>query len=141
MKGVITYLNFDGNCRQAMEFYQRCFGAELFLMRYSEAPGDWPREAGDRVLHSTLSKGHAFLMGVDVVPGAPFQTGNNFSVLIHCESFQETAGLFTALGENGKVTVPLQETFWAARYGMLTDQFGITWVFNLEKPGQSGPRP
>ena len=134
MKDVVTYLSFDGNCREAMEFYQRCFEAELFLMRYSEAPGDWPREAADRVLHSTLSKGHAFLMGVDIVPGAPFQQGNNFSVMIQCESLHEIERLFTALGENGKVTVPLQETFWAVRYGMLVDRFGVTWVFNLGKP-------
>jgi len=137
MKDVITYLNFDGNCCEAMTFYQDCFEAELFLMRYSEAPGDWPKETRDRVLHSTLSKGSAFLMGADVMPGAPFQRGNNFSVIIHCESLPEIERLFMALGENGRVTMPLQETFWAGRFGMLTDQFGVNWLFNLEKPGSA----
>jgi PhnB protein len=70
------------------------------------------------------------------MPGMPFQQGNNFSININCESLEETDRLFTALGENGKVKMPLQETFWAASFGMLTDQFGIHWMFNFEKPHQ-----
>ena len=140
MKQVIAFLNFDGNCREAMEFYRKCFEADLFLLPYSEAPGDlhWvTEETKDRVLHSTLTRGSTtILMAADTLPGAPFQQGNGFSVMLRCESLQEIDTLFTALGENGKITVPLQDTFWAPRFGMLTDRFGINWMFNLEQPQQ-----
>jgi len=66
----------------------------------------------------------------------PFKQGNNFSICINCESLQELERLFTALGERGKVTMPLQDRFWGARFGMLTDQFGINWMFNFEQAKQ-----
>lgn len=139
MKDVVTYLAFDGNCREAMEFYRTCFQAELYLMPFSKAPLelDLPkqaRQAGDRIMHSTLRKGSRLLMASDTVPGAPFQSGNNFSVCLHCESLQETEELFLALGAGGEVTMPLQDTFWNARFGSLTDRFGIQWMFNFERP-------
>jgi len=77
------------------------------------------------------------LMASDTMPGMPFQQGNNFSVSVSCESLQEIERLFTAIGVNGKVTMQLQDTFWGARFGMLTDQFGIHWMFNFEHPEKS----
>jgi PhnB protein len=140
MKEIVTFLNFDGNCREAMEFYKTCFAAEVFLLRYSEAPGDFPwvtEETKDKIMHSSLTKGSlTILMGADTISSRPFQQGNNFSVTIHCESLQEIDALFTALGDNGEITMPLQETFWATRFGMLTDRFGIRWMLNLGKPQQ-----
>jgi PhnB protein len=134
MKEISTYLTFDGSCREAMKFYAKCLGAELQLMPFSEGPGEVPKEAGDRILHAKLTKGLAVLMASDTMPGMPLQRGNNFSVSINCESLQEIEELFTALGEKGKVSMPLQDAFWGARFGMLTDQFGINWMFNFEKP-------
>jgi PhnB protein len=140
MKEVVTFLNFDGDCREAVEFYKKCFGAELFLMTYGEAPGDPAWKAGDvkdRILHSGLTKGSTtILMAADVMPGAGARQYNGFGVAIQCESLPEIDALFAALSENGKVTMPLQETFWADRFGMLTDQFGICWMVNLGKPPQ-----
>ncbi len=140
MKEVVTFLNFDGNCREAMEFYKKCFDAELFLLPYGEAPGDpaWKAEAQkDKILHSGLTKGSlTILLAADVMPGAGARQYNGFGVAIQCESVPEIDALFAALGENGEVTMPLQETFWAARFGMLTDQFGIHWMLNLGKPPQ-----
>ena len=140
MNEVVTFLNFDGNCREAMEFYKKCFDAELFLLPYSEAPGDLPwvtEETKGKIMHSTLTKGSlTILMGADTISGRPFQQGNSFSVTIHCESVGEIDALFAALGEGGNVTMPLQETFWATRFGMLTDRFGIRWMLNLGKPPQ-----
>jgi PhnB protein len=136
---VVTYLNFDGNCRQAMEFYRTCFGADLYLLTFSEAPIELPGEAadvGERIMHATLTKGSRLLMAADTWPGMPFQQGNNVSVFIECGSLQEIEGLFTALGENGKVTMPLQDTFWGARFGTLTDQFGIHWMFDFSHSKQ-----
>ena len=136
MKEIITYLNFDGNTREAMKFYERCLGGELYIMPFSEAPGDFPKEAKDRIMHATLRNGSAVLMASDTMPGMPFKQGNNFSICISPESLDETDRLFAALGEKGKVTMPLQETFWGARFGMVTDQFGINWMLNFEKPKQ-----
>jgi PhnB protein len=120
-----------------MEFYKQCFGAELFLLPHSEAPVDLPKEAKDakdRIMHSTLTKGSSLLMAADTIPGTPLQQSNNFSVVIQWDSLEETERLFTALGEGGKVTMPLQDTFWGARFGTLTDQFGISWMFNFAHP-------
>jgi PhnB protein len=72
-------------------------------------------------------------MASDTMPGMPFAQGNNFSVTIDCESVEEIDRCFAALSEKGKVTMPLQKTFWAPRFGMLTDRFGINWMLNLEE--------
>ncbi|HEY6390281.1 MAG TPA: VOC family protein [Bryobacteraceae bacterium] len=136
MKEITAYLNFDGNCREAMTFYKKCFGAELYLKPFSEAPFDSPPDAKEKIMHATLTKGHTLLMASDTMPGMNFQQGNNFALNISCESLQEIEGLFAALGEQGEVAMPLQETFWAARFGVLKDQFGISWIFNFEKPNQ-----
>src|SRR5207244_3584521 len=131
---VITYLTFNGNCREAMKFYERCFGGELYLMPFSETPGDFPPEAKDRIMHATVAKdGKPIVMASDTMPGQPLQQGNNFSICITPDDPEELERLFTAVGEKGKITMPLQDTFWGARFGMLTDQFGINWMFNFEK--------
>jgi len=137
MKEIVTYLNFDGNCREAMTFYGKCLGCELHLTPFSEMPGDFPKEAKDRIMHARLTKGPApILMASDTMPGMPFQQGNNVWVSVHCESLSEIERFFTALGEKGSVRMPLQDTSWSARFGMLTDQFGIHWMFNFEQPKQ-----
>lgn len=134
MKELATYLTFDGNAREAMTFYAECLGAELNLVPFSQAPFDCPAEAKDRILHARLSKGPIVLMASDAMPGMPFQQGNNFSVSIAPESLDETEQLFAALSRNGKVTMPLADAFWGARFGMLTDRFGVNWMINFELP-------
>jgi PhnB protein len=137
MKEFTTYLIFDGNCRDAMTFYKKCLDAELNIIPFSQAPTPMPADAGERTMHARLSKGTGAIMASDNMPGMPFTLGNNFSISIDCDTAEEIDKLFNALGENGKVTMPLQKTFWAARFGMLTDQFGINWMFNLNEPGQA----
>ena len=140
MKDANTYLTFNGNCRDAMKFYADCLGAELQLMPFGEAPGPdgkpFAQEFRDRIMHARLSKGKVTLMASDTMPGMPFQAGNNFSIALDCESGQEVDNLFNALSQSGKVSMPPQETFWTGRFGMLTDQFGINWMFNFDKPQQ-----
>jgi PhnB protein len=137
MKSTNTYLTFDGNCREAMTFYAKCLSGELNLMPFSAAPFDSPPEAKDRIVHARLTKGPFLLMASDTMPGHPFTQGNNFSISIECESLEETQKLFSALGESGKVTMPLQDTFWEAHFGMITDKFGVNWMFNFTKPKQA----
>ena len=133
MKEIITCLNFDGNCREAMTFYGKCLEAELYLMPFSEAACDSPKDAKDMIAHARPTKEAPILMASDAMPGMPFTQGNNFWVNINCESLPEIERLFTALGEKGKVVMPLQDMFWGAHFGMLTDQFGINWMFNYER--------
>lgn len=134
MKEITPYLMFDGNCSKAMTFYKECLGAELHLMPYSAAPGDHPKEGGDRTMHARLQKGSLALMASDTPPGMPSKQGDNFSVTIACDSVEEIEKLFAAFSQNGKVTMPLDDVFWGARFGMLTDQFGINWMFNFDYP-------
>jgi PhnB protein len=139
MTGTNTYLFFNGDCREAMQFYKECFGGELFLMTYGEAPESGmkiPAEAKGRVMHAGLKVGSTMLMASDVLPGMPFQQGTNFNVNVDCETPEEVDRLLAALGKGGKITMPAAETFWAKRFGGLIDRFGIGWMLNKMKPMQ-----
>ena len=137
MRAFHTYLNFDGNTREAMTFYQKCLDARLSLQTFRDAKMDVPKGAEDRIVHARLEKGDAILMASDTQPGMPFTPGNNFSISIACDSAAEIEKFFTAFGAGGRVTMPLQDTFWNARFGMLTDRFGVNWMFNYELPKKS----
>jgi PhnB protein len=144
VKEITSYLNFDGNCREAMTFYQKCLGAELHIMAFSDvppAPGQppIPKEAKDRIMHARLAKGSTVLMASDTMPGMgqPIQQGNNFWLALNCENAQEVDKFFAEMGDKGKPVMPPQETFWANRFAMVTDKFGVNWMFNFGKPQPS----
>jgi PhnB protein len=134
MKGTQPYLNFDGQARDAMTFYQHALGGKLDLMTFGDAhiPGVEGHE--NRVMHARLETGPLVLMASDTMPGHPFTKGNNFHINIDCSSNDEQDKLFAALSEGGKVTMPLADQFWGARFGMLTDRYGVSWMFNSELP-------
>lgn len=134
MKALNTYLNFDGNAREAMEFYKACLGAQLDIITFGESPMQAPPGSEKRVMHARLSIGALTLMASDTMPGMPFQPGTNYSLALECDSTQEVDRIFAALSAGGKVTMPVQETFWATRFGMLTDKFGVSWMLDLAKP-------
>lgn len=134
MKEINAYLIFNGNCREAMTFYKKCLGSDLHLITFADMGGNIPPEAKDRIAHARITKGAAVLMASDNMPGMPFSAGNNYFVCVQCESVQETDQLFAALSEKGNATQPPQETPWAFRFAMFTDQFGINWMLNFEKP-------
>jgi len=136
MKALNTYLTFDGNTREAMTFYHKCLGGDLQMFTFGESPMPCPDADKNRVMHACVANGPHILMASDTMPGMPFTPGNNYSISINCDSPEEAGKLFNALSEKAKINMPLQETFWAARFGMLTDQFGINWMFNYEKPKQ-----
>ncbi len=131
MKEIVPFLNFDGDCRSAMEFYKECFAADLFLLPYAEAPGEIRGSDPDRILHATLSKGATILMAADIMPGQRAAKDSNVAVMLQCESRDEIDSLFGSLGNGGTVTMALQDTFWGARFGTLTDRFGVKWMFNF----------
>jgi PhnB protein len=133
MQATNTYLIFDGNCRDAMQFYAKNLGGDLQLMPFSDSPAPCPPEAKDRIMHARLTKGSAVLMASDNMPGIPYSKGDNFMINIPCENEAEINKLFSAFSDGAKkITMPLQQTFWATRFGMLVDKFGIGWMFNLE---------
>jgi PhnB protein len=117
-----------------MEFYKEALGGELHIAPFSETPHEFPPEHRNRVMHANLAWGSHVLMASDTMPGMPLHQGNNYSVCIQCESAGEIERFFAALSKKGEVTMPLSDTFWGARFGMLKDRFGIQWMFNFEKP-------
>ena len=135
MIGVQPYLNFNGNCEEAINFYKDALGGEiLFIQRYGESP---MKGMGDdnNVMHCTLKIGDTHIMGCDNPEGQSATSGSNISLAYGLDDPAAAETMFERLADGGNVTMPLQETFWADRFGMLTDKFGINWMFNCEKKG------
>ena len=117
-----------------MTFYGRCLAGEPSFTPFSAGPPEvsaQAKNAPDRILHAELTSEPVVLMASDTLPGMDFQQGNNFSICLDCESQAEMDKVFTALSENGEVTMPLHDAFWGGRFGMLTDQYGISWMFSF----------
>ena len=135
MLGMKPYINFPGNCEEAINFYQQVMGAELlFIQRFGESPmkGAAP---DDKVMHCTLKIGNSSFMACDNMSDEhPLTIGNNISLAIGTNDVPQAEKMFKSLADGGKVLMEMQETFWAERFGMLTDKFGINWMFNVEKP-------
>jgi PhnB protein len=132
---VNTYLGFDGNCAAAFKFYEKVLGGKiLMVMSYGDMSGssDMPADVKARIAHTRMQLGDKLLMGSDSPPGR-FEQPKGFHVNIGVNDPAQADRLFAALAENGTVTMPIQETFWAARFGMLVDQFGTPWMINCEK--------
>lgn len=131
-----TYLTFDGNCREAFEFYRSVFGTEfVVLTTFAEAPEDMevPEAHKDKVMHVTLPVGSSVLMGSDNDPsGPPVVVGNNFSISVDIEGRQESDDLIGKLSDGGTVTMPMQETFWGSYFGTCTDKFGVNWMVSCD---------
>lgn len=133
MKPIAPYLFFDGNCREAMNFYKQCFGGTLDLITYADAP---PQKAPahsekDKIMHSSLRKGDFSIMASDNPKSTPV-VGDNIHLSIDCQTIPEVQALFKAMSQGGTITMPLADTFWGSHFGMLIDKFGIYWMFNVE---------
>lgn len=128
------HLTFNGDCEAAFRLYEKCLGGTAMIMRYEgtplarTVPSDWQK----KILHATLTVGNYLLQGVDVLPGQ-YEKPRGFSVMLNIPSPEEAERIFNALSDNGSVEMPLQETFWALRFGTLIDQFGIPWTINSGK--------
>ena len=131
-----TQLNFDGNCRAAFEYYAKCLGGKITLaMTYGESPMAAQVPAGDhgKIMHAALEIGGQLLTGADV-PAGRYGKPQGFDVLLSLENADEAERIFQALEDGGSVQMPMQQTFWALRFGMVTDRFGIPWMVNCGKP-------
>lgn len=134
---IDVYLTFNGNCREAAEFYAEVFKTEKpEIMTFGESPQSpdyvLPEEAKDLVLHTRLNINGSNVMFSDTFPGSPFVAGNNISLALVSKEEDMVKSAFNALKEGGKVSMDLQETFWSKCYGSLRDKFGIEWQFSHE---------
>lgn len=128
-----AYLTFNGQCEAAFTFYHRVLGGELTpFSRFGESPVATDEASKNRVMHVTLTFESNVLMGSDTMPGQPLTEGTNISLSLNIPQIMDMERLFKALAEGGSITMPLQDTFWGARFGMLRDQFGINWMFNCD---------
>lgn len=130
------YLAFNGNCAEAFKFYERLLGGKIVMMMThagSPAAEHTPSEWQDKIMHARLTIGDQVLMGSDAPPQYQ-QTPQGFSVSIQIDDPEEGERIFNGLAENGTVKMPFQQTFWAARFGMCIDRFGVPWMVNCENP-------
>lgn len=128
------YLGFDGNCREAFEFYEKTLGGKILMMlTQGESPvaADLPAEDHARIMHARLELNGQLLMGGDSPQGASANKG--FRVNISVDTPEQAEQFFAALSEGGSVQMPIEKTFWAVRFGMLTDKFGVPWMINCEQ--------
>lgn len=145
MTTLNTYLTFDGNCENAFNFYRSVFGGEFgHVGRFSDMPSDpnYPvaDEYRNHIMHISLpiSK-NCILMGSDTAGhGGPLTVGNNFSLFIRTDSKEKADNFFTQLSEKGKVTMPMEKTFWGDYHGMVSDRFGINWMISFTEEAQNG---
>lgn len=140
MASVNIYLTFNGNCEEAFNFYKSVFGGEFaFVGRFKDMPADpnhppIPDSEKNKLMHISLpvSK-ETVLMGSDSSEAfGKVTVGTNFSISVNTSSEEEARKIFNGLAAGGKVTMPLDKTFWAPLFGMLTDKFGIQWMMSLE---------
>jgi PhnB protein len=134
------YLNFNGNTEEAFNFYKSVFGGEFtMLMRFRDVPGNenMPADVLDKIMHIALPIGNGnMLMATDSLEslGQKLVVGNNHYFMLGVDSKEEADNLFAKLSVDGKIEMPLQDTFWGDYYGSFTDQFGIQWMIDYEYP-------
>lgn len=133
MDAIVPYLNFNGNAVDALAFYAKAFdGKVLFQQTFGESPmaDQTPEELKTKIMHATFQAGDLTFMASDCMPGQEVSSGTNTSLSLNFKSVADIDKTFAALSGGATVTMPLQDTFWGAKFGMLTDKFGINWMFN-----------
>jgi PhnB protein len=141
-----AYLNFNGNAAEALKFYERHLGARVeYSMTYGEAPPmgepnpdqpgcagtDFPRDWDGKIMHARMTLGNTIVMVSDAPPGM-YKPAQGIEMTLNVDDPKEAERLFKALGDGGQVKMPLAETFWAEKFGAVTDRFGIPWMINCE---------
>ncbi len=136
MARLNPYLNFNGDCAEAMAFYKNCLGGTLTMQKLSESPmgAQLSSTDGNRIMHSCLSTQELTLMASDMM-GAQLKKGNDVGLCLNCNTDEEIELIFNKLSEGGLVQTPLHQTFWGATYGELTDKFGLRWMLNFTRNG------
>jgi PhnB protein len=131
---VNPHLSFNGQCEEAFRFYADCLGGTIAaMMTYGESPaaGQTPAAWHKKLIHCTLALGDQRITGADALP-PHYEKPQGFSVFLNLD-IADGQRVFDALAEKGTVQMPFQETFWAARFGMVIDRFGTPWIVNCRK--------
>ncbi len=126
----MTHLSFNGECAAAFRLYAECLGGEItFMLTYGESPAPSAPELKDKIAHATLKFGGQVLTGVDVAADK-YERPQGFALQLNIESLDDAERIFNALAREGLVQFAMQQTYWAERYGMVTDRFGVPWEMN-----------
>lgn len=135
MANINTYLTFNGNCREAMQFYKECIGGELMLQPIGESPmsDKMPTQMKNAILHATLTNGDLVLLASDMVSPKGLIKGNNISLTLNCNTEASARELYEKLSEGGEKDHPLENTFWGALFGDLTDKYGNHWLIHYQQ--------
>jgi PhnB protein len=133
---AIPYLSFDGNCAEAMRFYEKVLGGTIKVMMsgsQSPAAAQIPKEFADRILNAQLElPGGSLLYGGDAPAHVPYEKIKGVSLALNYDTVAEAEAVFNTLAQGGHVTMPFSPTFWAAKFGMLVDKYGVAWIINGE---------
>jgi PhnB protein len=133
---INPYLIFNGDCKAAFTFYAQSLRGQIeVMMTFGESPAreHFPTDYYNLIIHTRLLVGDQAIMGSDTTPDRPTDEMSGCSVSLNVDSIAEAERVFSALSDGGKVEMPLEATFWAARFGMLVDRFGVSWMVNCEK--------
>jgi PhnB protein len=128
------YLSFNGDCEAAFKLYEECLGAQVGqIFRYGGSPmeGQVPPNWADKIMHGSITIGAQVLMGGDVAPDR-YERPKGITLSLQMTSAADAERIFEGLAEGGLIQMPLEKTFWAERFGMVTDRFGIPWLINCE---------
>ena len=129
------YLYFNGNCEEAMNFYKDALGGSIAnISRYGDAPMPCSEDYKSKIMHGVMQAAGTTLMFSDSSEQHKAVFGDNFSVSLNLHSDEEITKAYHAISAGGIVTMPLQDTFWGAKFGMCCDKFGVNWMFNWDKP-------
>jgi PhnB protein len=139
---VCPYLDFNGDCEAAFTFYEQALGGTLGpIFRYAgtplahQVPADWQ----DKVMHASITVGNQVLMGADVAPER-YEAPKGFSLSLQLNDTTQAEHMFRELSDKGRIVAPLEPTFWAARFGVVVDRFGIVWTINCDGAVSSSPQ-
>lgn len=127
------YLNFQGQAKAAMEFYKKVFGGELTMQTYGESPMEAADEQKDLIMHAAIKSGSFDLMAADAPKDVT--VGDNVHLSLMGDDAAQLTKIFNELAKGGRVTMPLEKQFWGDTFGMLTDQFGMHWMININQAG------
>jgi PhnB protein len=133
---VSAYLVFRGQCEEAFKFYEKCLGGKIeSIFTFGDTPMADQAPAGwrDKIMHARMTVGDTPLMGSDAPPDR-YEEPKGFSITVGIKDPAEAERIFNELAVGGTVQMPLEKTFWAAKFGMLVDRFGIPWMINCEQP-------
>ncbi|MCF3111425.1 glyoxalase/bleomycin resistance/extradiol dioxygenase family protein [Niabella sp. CC-SYL272] len=137
MQAITPYLNFNGDAAAALDFYTQALGGQVVHRQtFGDTQADYPSPEShqDKIMHALFNAGELNFMVSDCPPGVSVTAGSNMSLALNFTDEETIVNTFNAMAAGGTITMPLQDTFWGAKFGMITDRFGISWMFNYDKP-------